>query len=158
MTTFQIKADANLSKAEEIAQITKLEEKFQGTGCYLESLFSPAFSTWVENKIKSDIMPDVIDEFSGMNDMYFEAQKLRTELENERSGKEALRQVISQHEANLANRAEEVQHLRHELEASRSEVARLEHELVNGANAMCDMENEMMRLKAMLFDLQNAAK
>lgn len=53
-----------LSKQEEIGILDTLHDAFQGTGNYLEALFSKALANWASEEIRKDFLPSVMSAWS----------------------------------------------------------------------------------------------
>lgn len=152
------------TKAAEIAVIAKLVVSFQGTGLYLESLFTPAFLMWVGEQIKNDFPPDIHSYLLTDEDRHKYNEQIAM-LDTQVTELIRQKDLVTNELARVRDEADKVEvyykdALARELDEkshySRHN-AQLAHE-INQLHEECSkLQDEVMRLKAHLYDLTEQA-
>jgi len=140
-------------KTEEIEALRMISVNLTGSGLYLESLFTPKFVQWVENKIKDDVMPDMLEWFSG-NELEFLEMKARVKgLETE---EERLRNEVNDFEEKYeklnTDSREVIQTLQGERDEARRNLEGAKEALERSVEEADRRAGEMTDLKAELYD------
>jgi hypothetical protein len=160
-----ITVDPKASKQEEMDILIKLRKSFEGTGCYLEGLFSKALIEWATPRIRDDGSIDVMEELESREQQVIKSEQkgvaLLKDQEDTLREKEALIRQLNDHNVVLEN---EIGHKLAQLMEDKEQYQALEEKLKEEryktaaqATEITSLKQEIVNLKAKLYDMMVAA-
>ena len=137
----------DMAKADEIKILEKLEDSFkQNPDNYLAALFTAPFTFWASQRIKDDILVDVMEYIN--HDQTEETRCLRKEVDLQKSNCRAITALYDKNQEELEG------FRRRYLELSQDKTNWLEDN-DKLQNSLSDANDKIIELKARLYDLLN---
>lgn len=152
-----------MSKQQETAALAKMAME-QERGSYLEGLFTNDMVAWASQKIAQDFLPDLhaeyVAEMEQNQELRLEVSRLQSKVRSQKDSRNREEQAWKQGNENLQAELEnaKAQSQRYLDQLSAVQTAKWEQaQELDAAEAKAEkLELELLKLKAKLFDLQNA--
>ncbi len=150
--SLNVRLTADASKEDEVGVMRKLQDGFAGSNLYLADLFTSDLTAWVEQQIRNDFMPDVMEEVKRRNE---EAEKsvavLNLKMKEARS--EEFARVTAAMKPQIETAEREARELEEKNEKLQFALRESDERLSEREREVFRMKTEITNLKARMFDL-----
>jgi hypothetical protein len=141
----------DMSKADEIQVMDDLRNAFTGSENYLEHFFTPHLCQWVENKIKADINPDVMEWLDNEWDKHVAEMQVKG-LKNTIDHQKSLVDTLYTEIAELKTEVKQEQ----SVSADRLTMCTQQDTMIIEMQDQIDLrDEELAKLKARLYDFEH---
>jgi len=139
----RIKAEDNMSKAEEIKVVEKLHDAFKGTCNYLTDFFSEGTCNWLEEQIRNDFSCDIFPYIEANIEEIYESGKLTEKQEMTIKEMDKQIQALSKYKDSA----------KAEIDDLEETIYQRNQELNKQSDKIALQAQEIIQLKAELYDL-----